>query len=197
MSTEYDLLEKTGVLMRVCEAVENNRLDDAAATLVSEYPFKPPDRVKREYTPLQSMKIFVRDGFIDRYSGNRLVFPGALRLLSLLLPSAVFPYHPNWKTDACHFAFWELFPTIDHLIPVTRGGSDQEDNWVSTSMLMNAAKANFTIEELRWKLFPFGNIGTWDGLTGWFLKQSTARPEIKSNAYFRRWLNAAKAVVSG
>ncbi|MFZ1427770.1 MAG: hypothetical protein WAS21_13460 [Geminicoccaceae bacterium] len=48
--------------------------------------------------------MFTRDGFVDRYSGERLVFPGTLRLLAKLLPNE-FPFHSNWRTDACHFAF--------------------------------------------------------------------------------------------
>jgi hypothetical protein len=137
------------------------------------------------------MEAFVRDGFIDRYSGRRLVFPGALRLLSLLLPQE-FPFHSNWKTDACHFAFWELFPVIDHVVPVSRGGLDREDNWVSTSMLLNAAKANFTLEELGWTLHPPGDADRWDGLTGWFTRQSDQMPELRSNVYLRRWRTAAE-----
>jgi hypothetical protein len=176
--------------------VDSNCLADAAAVLESEYPFKRLANVGRRYSAHQCMEIFVRDGFIDRYSGDRLIFPGTLRLLSLLLPLE-FPFHTNWKTDACHFAFYELFPTVDHVTPVSRGGADQEDNWVSTSMLRNAAKANFTLQELGWKLLPAGNISAWDGLTGWFLKQAAARSEIQSNAYLRRWLDASKAVLSG
>jgi hypothetical protein len=141
------------------------------------------------------MEVFVRDGFIDRYSGNRLIFPGTLRLLSLLLRSE-FPFHKNWKTNECHFAFYELFPTVDHVIPISREGLDRKDNWVSTSMLRNAAKANFTLEELGWRPHPVGNMGEWDGLTGWFLKQASIRPEVKSTAYLRGWLKAAKAVLA-
>ena len=136
----------------------------------------------------------MRDGFIDRYSGKRLVFPGTLRLLSILLPSE-FPFHSNWKMDACHFAFWELFPTIDHLIPVSRGGVDKENNWISTSMLRNAAKANFRLEELGWELRPAGNVTDWDGLTGWFLNQARVRSEILSNSYLQQWHAAAKAIM--
>jgi hypothetical protein len=33
------------------------------------------------------MAVFARDGFVDRYSGERLVFPGTLRLLAKLLPN--------------------------------------------------------------------------------------------------------------
>lgn len=143
----------TDILARVCATVEDGEAEAARAILVREYPFEPLGNVGRRYSAEASMRVFVRDGFIDRYSGRRLVFPGTLRLLSKLYP-VEFPFHANWKTDACHFAFYELFPTIDHVRPVSRGGPDAEANWVSTSMVRNAAKANFTLEELGWSLRP-------------------------------------------
>lgn len=82
------------------------------------------------------------DGFLDRYSGTKLVHPGVLRILSVLLPEE-FPFHRNWLMTQSHVAFWELFPTIDHRVPVAHGGEDTESNWVSTSMLRNSVKAHW------------------------------------------------------
>ena len=187
--------DKSDILARACKAVEERRLGQASTILAAEYPFTPlTTNAGRKYSLGQCMEVFVRDGFIDRYSGRRLVFPGTLRLLSLLLPQD-FPFHSNWKYDACHFAFWELFPTIDHVVPVSRGGLDREDNWVSTSMLLNAAKANFTLEELGWTLHQPGEANRWDGLTGWFMRQTDQMPELRSNVYLRRWWAAAEATI--
>jgi hypothetical protein len=58
----------------------------------------------------------MRDGFCDRYTGRRLVFPGVLRLISELFPKE-FPWHPNWKQGVGHSLYWELSPTVDHVIP--------------------------------------------------------------------------------
>lgn len=131
-----------------------------------------------------------RDGFIDRYSGERLVFPGTLRLLSQLMPEH-FPAHKNWKRAESHIAFWELFPTIDHVVPVARGGADEEANWVSTSMLRNSAKAQWTLDELGWELHEPGSLDEWDGLTGWLLEYTAAHPEVVSSGYLKRWRKAA------
>ena len=169
--------------------MEEQRLGQASTILATEYPFTSLTNAGRKYSPGQCMEVFVRDA----YSGRRLVFPGTLRLLSLLLPQE-FPFHSNWTSDACHFAFWELFPTIDHVVPVSRGGLDREDNWVSTSMLLNAAKANFTPEELGWTLHQPDDVNRWDGLTDWFLRQTDLMPELRSNIYLRRWRVAAEAV---
>jgi len=35
------------------------------------------------------LRVFMRDGFIDRYSGERLVFPGIMRALSFYMPGEI------------------------------------------------------------------------------------------------------------
>jgi hypothetical protein len=182
--------KRSSILVEVCSMLQAGMREEAAVTLRSRYPFSPLTATSRRYTPTQCMRVFVRDGFIDRYSGRRLVFPGTLRLLTKLLPIE-FPFQSNWKTDACHFAFYELFPTIDHRIPVSRGGADDEANWVTTSMLLNSAKANFTLEDLGWKLHAPGEYKEWDGLVSWFLTWIDKDPSLLSDAYFRRWHAAA------
>jgi len=86
----------------------------------------------------------------------------------MTIPEA-FPYQRNWKAGECHPAFWQLAATVDHVEPVTLGGSNDEANLVTTSMQRNMAKGNFALEELHWTLHPPGD-GTWDGLTAWFVR---------------------------
>ena len=136
----------TEAIARICDAISGGSLDDAAALARGELPFEAFGRVRRKCTPTQAVSVFRRDGFIDRYSGQRLVFPGTLRLLSYLLPQEI-PYHPHGKTTECHMVFWHLFPTVDHVHPVARGGEDRPSNWVCTSMTRNAAKSLWTLEE--------------------------------------------------
>jgi hypothetical protein len=159
-----------------------------AASLISErYPFEPFGKGSRVVSKNQTMRIYMRDGFIDRYSGQPLVFQGSLRLMSELLPAA-FPYHEHWKTDQCHFAYWELAPTLDHVVPVSRGGDNSDENIVTTSAVRNAAKANFTLDELGWSIKPAGDYGKWDGLVSWFVHMSDKIPSVFECNYFRGWL---------
>jgi len=88
-----------------------------------EYAFASVTATPRTWTASQAVLLFRRDGYVDRYSGSCLVFPGALLVLSEVLP-VQFPYHPNWKSSATHSAYYELYPTVDHVVPVTRGGLD-------------------------------------------------------------------------
>lgn len=149
--------DKAAVLADVCTALSGNRSDEAGTILQKRYPFVPLANVGRSYSVRRMLGAFVHDGFIDRYSGQRLVCFPALRLISKRLPDQ-FPYHRNGRMDVGHFAFWELLPTIDHIMPVSRGGADNETNWATTSMVRNSAKANFTLDELGWSLCPSGDM---------------------------------------
>ena len=177
----------------VCTFLDGNDLSAAATHLQREYPFTPGKTVERKYGVQEALKVFIRDGFVDRYSGARLVFPGVLRVLALRLP-AEFPYHPNWKMTETHHAFWELTPTVDHIVPVARGGEDSESNWVTTSMLRNSAKANWTLDELGWELLPPGDPRDWDGLTSWFKRYVGNHPDVLQHASVALWHRAALQV---
>ena len=182
--------DNSAIIQSICDAIASGDTSQATSIAREGYPFVGAMTVSRTCTPIQAMSVFIRDGFIDRYSGARLVFPGVLRLLSQLLP-AEFPFHPNWKMTETHIAFWELFPTIDHVVPIARGGADTAKNMVSTSMLRNSAKSNWTLEELKWALVPPGRIQDWDGLTNWFLQYTKSHRNHLADPYLRRWHNAA------
>ena len=98
--------EKSDAIAEICAALTNSVRDQAVSLLKRDYPFAPHPITKRQYGPLESTRVFVRDGFIDRYTAERLIFPPVLRVISAELP-AEFPYHPNWKTDVTHPAYWE------------------------------------------------------------------------------------------
>jgi hypothetical protein len=152
-------------LKAVCNSLLGGDPQAAADTARRGYPFAPAQSTGRVYSETECTAIFVRDGFIDRYSGTHLIFPGTIRLLSRLLP-AEFPFHPNWRMTETHMVYWELFPTIDYIVPIARGGADDETNWFTTSMHRNSAKSNWTLDEFGWQLVPAGNIKEWDGLIG-------------------------------
>lgn len=185
---------RAAVLADVCGALLRDDRDAARTIACAEYPFVRQEKAGRAYTEIESMRVFLRDHFTDRYSGARLVFPGTLRLLSRLMPDE-FPAHPNWKMSASHIAYWELFPTVDHVVPVARGGTDDESNWVTTSMLRNSAKSNWTLEELGWPLLAAETKNTWDGLVGFCQDYLATHPEHLSDKYIARWHRAAKTTL--
>lgn len=174
----------------VCSALASGSLNDAKSVLNRKYPFTAIQKEKRRYGDYQKTCVFLRDGFVDRYSGDKLVFPPVLRLLSNLMPDD-FPFHKNWKMSECHLAYWQLMPTIDHVVPIARGGLDEESNWVCTSQLRNSAKSNWLLEELGWRLHVPGKLAEWDGLMNWFLKYVSQNPSIFEDSYIRSWHKAA------
>jgi hypothetical protein len=188
-------MEKTDVIAAVCHALSEGSSDLAVSVLKEHYPFTPKAITKRRYSPLESTRVFVRDGFIDRYSGEPLIFPPVFRVLSVALPTE-FPYHPNWKTDVTHPAYWEIGASVDHLMPVTRGGQDDESNWITTSMAHNYVKMNWTLGELGWKLHPAGDVSMWDGLIHWFFEYTGWHSETLVNSSVRQWHKAAKLALT-
>jgi hypothetical protein len=188
MESGYKTIEE------VCSLIDKNRLSEAKRVLKMECPFVPLSNAGRHYSEYQKTKIFLRDGFIDRYSGGKMVFPPVLRLLSSLMPDE-FPFHKNWKMSECHLAYWQLLPTVDHIIPVSRGGVDDESNWVCTSQLRNSVKSNWSLEELGWTLHKAGTLDAWDGLVKWFMGYVSENPDTLRDSYIHSWYIAAKRTV--
>lgn len=187
--------DKSRVIQAAFEAILRGNYPQAAAIVQDQYSFTPLSVERKGFPPYYATKIFFRDGFIDRYSGKRLVFPPVLKIMSNALPMD-FPYHPHWKMDQCHVAYWELYPTVDHVVPLARGGNGDETNLVCTSMLSNGAKANWTLEELGWQLLPAGDIQRWDGLVGWFLEYTEEHQEALEDQLVKRWYTAATRIAT-
>ena len=183
MSTEND---KSEIIREVMYALINNDERKAKEVIGKEYPHQVKEIEKRSYTLTERMQQFLKDGFIDRYSGKRLVNPGILKVISTYFPEE-FPFQPHWKMTDTHIAYWELSPTIDHVYPIAKGGQDDPDNWVTTSMKNNSIKSNYTVEEIGWTLYPKGNMEEWDGLTQIFIKLVDNNRELLNDRYIKTW----------
>lgn len=185
------------LLAEICTQLTADATAKAEELVRMRYPAVLTTATQRKYTALDLTHTALRDGFVDRYTGRRLVFPGTLRLLSVLLPDSM-PYQASWACDRCHPMYWDLYPTLDHVVPVARGGLDVEQNWVTASQRTNSAKAHWTLEELGWRLQPPGDLGAWDGLTRWFLEFTETRPAVVSaHKTLRVWRSIALRVLAG
>ncbi len=185
-------MEKIEVIEKAAQKLLSQNIAEAKALLETEYPFQKLSAQGRNYTDKEKMAQFVRDGFIDRYSGRKLVNPGMLKVLFYYLPDT-FPYHAHWKMEECHNAYWELVPTVDHINPVASGGADSMENWATTSMLHNSIKSNWTLEQLNWKLYDAGDFEKYDGLTGLFTELVETGQELLKDAYIKRWYRLSVA----
>lgn len=175
------------ILTDVTTALSENSKQKAADILALHYPFYPSEKNKRGYTPSQSLKVFLRDGFIDRYTGKKLVYPSALYTIAFELPDA-FPL--GMGRSQSHHAHWDLFPSVDHLFPVSRGGKDDISNWVTTSMSTNIAKSSSSLEELGWELHEAGDLSEWDGLCSWYLSYVAEHPYLATIKRNKGWHSA-------
>jgi 5-methylcytosine-specific restriction endonuclease McrA len=183
-------MEKSDIIKKITEALLYDSKEKAEFIIKNEYPFEKKEIFHRSYYLYQKMKIFIRDGFIDRYTGDKLVNPGILKVLSFYFPQN-FPYQKNWKMSESHIGYLELAPTIDHLEPIAAGGSDTEDNQITTSMFNNSIKSNWTLKQLRWTLHEKGNIDEWDGLTKLFIKSVDSDQKLKEDNYILNWYKAS------
>lgn len=179
-------MEKIEALEKVGRYLLSGEQETAKMLINEKYPFRHIEATGRTYTDKQKIQQFKKDGFIDRYSGQKLVNPGFLKVLSHYMPKE-FPYHSHWKMEECHNAYWEFIPTVDHIYPVALGGADSEENWATTSMLHNSIKNNWTLEQLNWKLYDAGNYEEWDGLTGLFIELVNADTTLLEDSYIKKW----------
>ena len=182
------------VLKQAAEFLLAGKLEEAGLVIQECYSFISTRRESRQYSAVEQIRQFFKDGFIDRYFGSKLINPGMLRLFSEKLPEE-FPYHPHWKTDVSHIAYWDYQPTIDHIVPITRGGKNDAINFATTSMKGNLAKKNYTLEQLNWHLYPEGDIRDWDGLSWLFVEIVKKEPELLQVNGIKFWYKATKSVI--
>ncbi|WP_152024966.1 hypothetical protein [Candidatus Filomicrobium marinum] len=118
-----------------------------------------------------------------------MLLPAYLRVLSALWPTT-FPVHPNWKSDETHEAYWSHTASLEHIDPVAVGGTETEDNWITTSMARNQVRSRYTLDSLGWKIMPRALLADWDGGVRTFVDLLHANPallESAHGAYLRRW----------
>lgn len=186
--------EKSTIISDIVEKLLLNDQETAKSIILNEYPHSSLDIEKRSYSMAQKMEQFIKDGFIDRYTGQKLLNPGILKTISSYFPEE-FPYHPHWKMTQTHIAYWDLIPTIDHVCPITKGGRDNKSNWVTTSMKNNSIKSNYTLDEIHWKLYPQGNIDDWDGLTKSFIELVNINNYLLNDNYIKSWYDISKKLM--
>ena len=189
-------MNKLDILLEVCDYLANDNNQKAKALIEKDYKHNYFKYAIRKMNAFEKLQIYIRDGFVDRYTGKRLLFPNVLRIMTSKLGNEVFPFHTNWKMSDCHIAYWHYMPTYDHLLPIARGGLDNPENIVTTSQIMNSSKSNFLIEELGWKLHDSGNIEEWDGMIFWYIKYRNKNNNILKDKYIKNWDTALEKCIS-
>jgi HNH endonuclease len=108
--------------------------------------------------------LFARDGWRCRFCGCRVVLPSARKIMSAALPGAI-PWSKK-KADYNHGAFYAISASLDHVVPHSVGGTNEEDNLVTACWTCQFGREHFLLEEvglLDPRARPPVNDG-WDGL---------------------------------
>lgn len=75
-------MDKVAALETAVQMIVDGKIERAKEVIQTEYPFKNLGSGSRNYTDKQKWGQFKRDGFIDRYSGQKLLNPGILKTIS-------------------------------------------------------------------------------------------------------------------
>jgi hypothetical protein len=166
---------------------------EGEAMLRKAWPHSATARTARSISPSQMLGVFKADGFRCRYTGDLLLFPPYLRALSAIWPEA-FPYHPHWKSEVTHEAYWTHTASLEHVEPVAIGGAEAEDNWITTSGARNQVRSRYSLEALRWKVGPRCPLPDWDGGLRAFIDLLEVHPALlegPDGAHFKKWQKLA------
>ena len=98
-----------------------------------------------------SLEVFSLDSYVCCYCGRWTLEPEVMHQLSRAFPSE-FPTHPNWKLDSTHIAYWTHTASIEHVVPLARGGSNARQNLRTACYLCQDAKSDILLDELGWSL---------------------------------------------
>lgn len=184
--------DKALIIEESSKLILNGDKTSAINIINSKYAFNKEKKYdKRSFSNKEKMEVFIRDGFIDRYTGEKLVIPGMLKVFSIYYPED-FPYQSNWKMSETHIAYWDLYPTIDHIEPIAYGGKDSKENMVTTSMQNNSIKSNWPLEKIGWTIHSVGNINEWDGLSKTFIRIVENDSTLLNDSYVKIWYKLAK-----
>jgi 5-methylcytosine-specific restriction endonuclease McrA len=168
---------------------------EAAAELLG--PIAYPRReigARSEPSETVIVSIYKRDRFHCRYCGCKVIPTQIMRLVSEVFPDE-FPYHPNWKGGETHPAIASRSPSLDHVVPWTKGGTNDPENLVCACWICNQIKGDLTHEQMGWELRPIPETD-WDGLTRHYrsLWELAGSPTTGDHAFWmRRYESTAEA----
>lgn len=62
---------KVAAIADACRLLATGAMDEAAVIIKARYPFNAVAKGGRSYSAAQMTRVFMRDGFVDRYTGAR------------------------------------------------------------------------------------------------------------------------------
>ena len=104
-----------------------------------------PKEPERMPTSSQKCELHNRDGYDCRFCNLPIIRPEVRRKISSAYPNAL----PWGKTNhSQHAAFQAMWAQYDHIVPHSRGGTNNLDNLVVTRAACNFGRMSYTLEEV-------------------------------------------------
>jgi len=88
--------------------------------------------------------LFARDGWRCRFCGCRVVPPKARAAMGEALPCAI----PWSEAEGFHGAFYAISASVDHIVPHSMGGTNDEENLVTACWPCQFGRGAWSLEEV-------------------------------------------------
>ncbi len=121
-------------------------------------------------TKADSIAIFARDAWTCRYCNDAVFFSPALKVLDKINPGHGY-YHAHGKTGSMLDVFQWKWASVDHVIPVSHGGQNILNNYVTACWKCNLTLNDKYADKNKTVLLNDinKNMG-WDGFSGLYLQ---------------------------
>lgn len=154
----------------------------AAAGVKRVSAFPAAQRAKRgSLTQKVKRSTFERDQFTCRFCGTKTIDLEVLKALSRIFPAEL-PYNSAWKHGESSLVYWTHSTSLEHILPIARGGLDDIANYATTCYACNDARGDLLLEEIGWK-DRLSSPVSWDGLRRYLTVLRKLLPEEAAPAH--------------
>ena len=124
----------------------------------------PKEKQPRMPNAAHQLEILRRDGFRCRFCDTKVIAKSIHKTFARAVPDAA---RQGTTNETTHFGISNLTASVDHIIPYSRGGTNDADNLVTACPTCNYGRGNWLLEEVEIEN-PFNYapiVDEWDGLT--------------------------------
>lgn len=102
---------------------------------------------RKQFSTTEQRKIFMRDTYLCRYCGVRVIDEKILKRMETMVGRVHFASSGNSNADRHGIVFF-FRATVDHVIPLSYGGQTTLDNGVTSCWNCNYGKYNALLEQM-------------------------------------------------
>lgn len=133
--------------------------------------------------------VFIRDRYFCRYCNKSTVALPVMNAIAAIYPMT-YRLHPHWKATETDVSFWIDMASLDHIIPLTRGGTNETSNLATSCWRCNELKGGSLLTEIGWTI-QRPQAMDWDGLSSKLADLVAVIPD--GHIRYRAWVEAFEA----